>query len=161
MKKLICFLIGIMFILSTPISLKAPTMNCFTIVKEEPLYPYNIQDPILRAFSWYESRFEETAVNPVSGARGMLQILPIMICETNRILLECDFNHSLYTWEDAFDAKKSIEMWYIVQNYHNPEYNTAKACQLWFGLGIQWDGLTWVGYHKGVQDYLSRQNDYI
>lgn len=155
MKKIICLFVGIILILSTPISLKAPVMNSFTIIKEEPLCPYNIKDPILRSFVWYESRFMEDAVNPVSGARGILQILPIMIAEVNKIIIECNFTSALYTWEDAFNAEKSIEIWYIVQKHKNPDYNIKKACQIWFGVGTQYDGLTWRGYHKGIEEYLS------
>jgi len=135
-------------------AVKAPIVHCLYIIEEEPLYAYNIQDAMLRAFVRFESNFKEDAVNPVSGARGILQILPPMIKEVNRIVRKKDKDAIKYTWSDAWDAQKSIEIWYIVQNYHNPEYNIQKACRIWFGIGIQYDGLTWTGYHKGILKYL-------
>jgi len=134
----------------------APCINQpFYILKPEPIYVFNIRDPILRAFVGFESFYNQYVVNPISGARGILQFLPVMINEVNRILLECDFNYSLYSWEDAFDVQKSIDMWYIVQRYHNPDYNIQKACQIWFGIGVQYDGMTWVSYYKRIQKRLS------
>jgi len=130
-----------------------PTSKAITIFEAQPLYIHNMQDPILRAFVMQESGFKENVVNPVSGARGVLQILPVMIKEVNRICKKlCIDKH--YTWKDAFNAQKSIEIWYIVQNYHNPSYDLQKACRIWFGRGVQYDGLTWIGYHKGVLKYL-------
>ena len=125
---------------------KAPVDPGLYIVKSEPLYPFNIDDPILRAFCWFESRYQEDAVNDYTGARGILQILPSMIAEVNRILKEYGLGEIKYVWHDAFNAEKSIAMWYIVQTYHNPDYDITKACIIWFGSGTQWDGMTWVGY---------------
>lgn len=129
-------------------TMKAPEAPfAFLITEPEPIYPFGMADYMLRAFVKVESNFNENAVNPVSGARGILQILPVMIKEVNRILVT-----EKYTWDDAFDAKKSIEIWYIVQGYHNPEYTLEKACQIWFGIGIQYNGWTWVEYLSNVMN---------
>jgi hypothetical protein len=154
MKKMISLIIMMLLVLMFPYNLKAPVMKSLMIIESEPLYAFNIKDPVLRAFVRFESFYDEYAINPVSGARGILQFLPVMINEVNRILLECYINHPLYTWDDAFDAQKSIDMWYIVQRYHNPTYDIEKICQIWFGLGVQYDGLTWIEYHKIIQEYL-------
>lgn len=154
MKRLICLVILILvgWVLMPPA--KAPTNTCFLILAGEPIYPYNIKDPVLRAFIYFESRFIEDIVNPVSGARGILQILPPMIKRANSIL-ELQGSSLRYTWDDAFNAKKSVEIWYLVQNYLNPTYDIQKACQIWFGIGTQYDGLTWVGYHKEILTLLN------
>jgi hypothetical protein len=142
MMKKISMLFIVVAILSPP--LKAPEAPItITMMKGTVLHPYNVNDPVLLSFIKLESGFKEDAVNPVSGARGVLQILPIMIKEVNRILTQ-----QTYTWEDAFNAIKSIEIWYIVQQYHNPDYSVQKACQIWFGTGVQYDGLTWQGYYE-------------
>lgn len=116
--------------------------------------PFGIEDPVLLAFMWYESRYVDTAEQKITGARGVLQILPIMIKEANRIRLKQGSDIS-YTWEDAWSVDKSVEIWYLVQQYHNPEYNLEKACQIWFGKGVQYDGMTWIDYHEDVNNYLT------
>jgi hypothetical protein len=139
MKKIPLLFIVVVF-LSPPLRApEAPTI--IPIMKGTVLHPYNVNDSMLLSFIRLESSFKEDAVNPVSGARGILQILPIMIKEVNRIL-----DQEKFCWEDAFDAIKSIEIWYIVQQHHNPDYSIEKACQIWFGKGVQYDGLTWQGY---------------
>jgi len=151
MKRLICLLILILvgWIFVPPAKAPKNTNSCFLILAGEPIYILNIKDPVLRAFVWFESRFIEDIVNPVSGARGILQILPPMIKRANSIL-ELQGSNLRYTWDDAFNAKKSIEIWYLVQNYLNPTYDVRKACQIWFGIGTQYDGLTWIGYEREI-----------
>lgn len=139
-KKMILTL----FFLQTFIILTAPANQRFTIPMPEPLYVYGVTDPFLRAVIRFESNFQERAVNPYTGARGILQILPIMIREVNK------YSNTRYTWNDAFDPAKSIEMWNIVQGAKNPEYYPDKACRLWFGTGRQHDGMTWCEYYQEV-----------
>ena len=124
-----------------------------SIIAEEPIYIFNLKDPVARTFAYYESRFKIHAVNKVSGARGIFQFMPVMIREVNEICKLTD-NPKRYTWNDAFNPQKSIEMWYIVQNYHNPEYDVAKACKIWFGSGVQYDGKTWKQYYADIKTLL-------
>jgi hypothetical protein len=139
-------LIIALFLLS--FTVKAPEgLQYFILLELLPLHPYNIQDPLLLSFVKVESDFKEDAVNEVSGARGILQILPCMIDEVNRIL-----KLNKYTWDDAFNAFKSMEIWYIIQQYHNPEYDIEKACKIWFGKGVQYDGCTWEDYQRKVMN---------
>lgn len=154
LKTLVCIFMMLLIVGATSLPAEAPKYRCLYITKAEPIYMYNIKDPILRAVAWYESRFQEKAINPVSGARGILQITLPMIQEVNRILIKYGIDKE-FMWDDAFNINKSIEIWYIVQKYHNPEYNIQKACQIWFGVGVQWDGLTWVGYYKNILSYLN------
>ena len=136
---------------------KAPeaSLKPIYILEQKALHPWGVDDPILEAFIWFESRWEPDAKNKVTGARGILQILPSMIDEVNRILLkEYKIKWLKYTWKDAWDPEKSIEIWYLVQTYHNPDYDVQRACQIWFGMGTQWDGMTWVEYFIGLSDKL-------
>jgi len=128
------------------VSLKliAPVDDRVVILNDGPVYIYNVKDPFLRAVMRYESNFNERAVNPYSKARGILQILPVMIREVNK------YGYS-YTWNDAWNPEKSIEIWWIIMNKRNPEYHYKRACILWFGSGIQkHDGMTWHDYYKEV-----------
>jgi hypothetical protein len=165
MKRLIVVIVGLLFIWILKPPAKAPVTNVIDLPKFEPLYEFNISDPILRAFAKFESRYVEYAVNPITKARGIIQILPIMIDEVNRIqsikeqflweYYNLPIVLSRYTWDDAFNAQKSIEMWYIVQRFKNPQYDIQKACIIWFGSGTQWDGLTWEGYFLVIQNNIN------
>lgn len=68
-----------------------------------------------------ESEFNPLAVGK-SGDWGLLQITPIYVKEVNRILGE-----EKYTHEDAFNPEKSMEMFTIMQNHHNPENDIDRA----------------------------------
>jgi hypothetical protein len=131
----------------------APSILELYIPVYEPYYKYNMKDPVLRSVTYFESRFTEHAVNKVSGARGIIQILPIMVYEVNRICKKY-FPGWKYTWKDAFDPIKSMEIWYIVQAYWNPDYDIDKACIVWFGSGTQYDGMTWKHYSKEIKKRL-------
>ena len=144
-----CFLLISMSIDAPPTHIEYKHSESATIT-----YPFGIEDTVLLSFIRLESNFNEKAVNPVTGARGILQILPVMVAEANR--LQTIYGHStVYTWDDAWDAQRSIEMWYLVQEHHNPQYDLQKACQIWFGRGVQYDGMTWREYHQKIENYLT------
>jgi len=137
----------------------APKEKVLYIKNIEPIYIYNIDDSLLRAIMRLESNYDPLIVNTISGARGLLQIMPDMITEVNRI---CRLWHELfpeyvelesYTWTDAYDPVKSIRMWYIAQEYHNPNYDINLACKIWFGRGVQHDGWTWIHYSDRIKKY--------
>jgi len=110
----------------------------------EVLYAYNVSDSFLRAVIRYESNYNPLAVNPVSKARGLLQITPVMVREVNK------YSDTRYTWNDAFDPVKSIEMWNIIMQAKNPEGYWDKMCRLWFGVGVQYNGMRWEDYYMKV-----------
>lgn len=154
MKHLICFVILFTALWVYHPPAKAPIgTKQITILGSEPIYPYNITDSVLRAFVIVESNFKADAYNKISGARGLLQITKAMIREVNRILRK-QGSWKRYTFEDTWSVEKSIEIWYIVQTYHNPEYDVRKACKIWFGTGVQYDGMTWKEYYIRVQKHL-------
>jgi hypothetical protein len=132
------------FLILINLTLTAPTTSYCYIERGNPVYIFNASDPFLRAVMRYESNFNASAVNPISGARGVLQILPVMIREVNK------YSKVKYTWNDAFDPVKSIEIWYTVQGAKNPGYYPDRAIRIWFGIGRQYDGKTWCGYYNEV-----------
>jgi hypothetical protein len=117
---------------------------------------FKIPQPFLKSQIQSESNFNPRAVNPYSGARGILQYMEIMIEEANKIFKIMHPQNQVlnpkpeYTWNDAFDPYKSIEMYWLVQNYKNPDYLYDRACRLWFGTGRQYDGKTWCDYFNEV-----------
>ena len=143
MKRIMITLI----FLQTFLILTAPANERLFVPVAEPLYIYNVSDPFLRAVIKFESNYKADAVNPHTGARGILQILPVMIREVNK------YSDVKYTWNDAFDPAKSIQMWYIIQGKKNPEYYPDKAIRIWFGNGKQkHDGMTWCDYYEKVMN---------
>lgn len=148
-------------------SLIAPINIRAVIVMTDPLYIYNLSDPFARAIAYKESTFNPYAVNKHSKARGLFQFMPIMIDEVNKIqkrkevlsfyIFHQSLNLKRYTWNDAFDPIKSIEMYYIVQQWKNPEYYYDKACRIWFGTGIQkHDKMRWEDYYNEVVKLLKQ-----
>ena len=156
MKRKVVLISAVILLWLFHLPAKAPEYKCLYIIASKPAYPLNIEDPVLRAFVALESNFDPFAVNKRSKARGILQILPPMIKEVNRILEEYNLSYIKYTWDDAFNIEKSINIWYIVQTYHNPDYNVKEACKIWFGRGKQYNGMTWRGYYKLLQKFLPK-----
>lgn len=68
-----------------------------------------------------ESEFNPLAVGK-SDDWGIMQITNIYVKEVNRILGEEKYSH-----EDAFNPEKSMAMFTIMQNHHNPENDVDKA----------------------------------
>ena len=62
------------------------------------------------------------------NAVGILQIRPIAVQEVNRIL-----GYQKYILADRNDSVKSVKMFFIIQNYHNPSFNPQKAAYIWNG----------------------------
>jgi hypothetical protein len=129
----------------------APASGELIIPAGEVLYIYGVSDPFLRAVMRFESNYKADAVNPYTKARGVLQILPVMIKEVNK------YSDTRYTWDDAFDPVKSIEIWNIIQGVKNPEYYPDKAIRIWFGRGTQHDGMTWCDYYNIVMNNVNNR----
>jgi hypothetical protein len=125
----------------------------FYITRSQPVYIFNLNDPLARSVAYYESCFNPYAVNKKSGARGLMQITKIMIKEVNKVCQKTGLPKR-YTWNDAYDPLKSIEIWWIIQNHKNPEYFPDRACRIWFGTGRQYDGKRWEDYYNEVSKRL-------
>lgn len=71
-----------------------------------------------------ESEFNPLAVGK-SEDWGIFQITPIYVKEVNRILKDTLYHHT-----DAFCPKKSLEMFSVVQDYHNPNHDIDAGIRL-------------------------------
>lgn len=94
-----------------------------------------------------ESDFDPTQIGS-SQDLGVFQCTPIYVEEVNRILRMQEGNQKEYSHLDAFDIRKSIEMFNIVQGYHNKEHSISKAI-----LGHNPGGAS-IGYGKKVYDNI-------
>ena len=80
---------------------------------------------ICKAIIWVESRDNPKAYRESGNCMGILQITPIYVKECNRLQ-----SNVTYTLEDRTDIVKSLEMFTIIQNHHNPEHDLERAIQL-------------------------------
>ena len=103
-----------------------------------------------------ESEGNDSAYSKKEEAVGCLQIRPIMVREVNRIL-EIQKSDLEYTLEDRWSREKSIEMFHIVNGYHNKNSTYEEIARAWNG-GPNWfkKGLT-KRYWKRVQKQLKKQ----
>ena len=98
---------------------------------------------LLTAFIMQESRGNAMAYNKPEGAAGILQIRKIMLDHINAI------SGKNFTMNDRFDPKKSKEMFIIVMNKHNPDYDLKKAALTWNGRGK--DGKGSARYYREIK----------
>ena len=82
--------------------------------------------PIINAIAQVESGGNPKAVSKSGTYVGLLQIAPICVRECNRIV-----GKNKFTYNDRHSKEKSIEMFIVFQEYHNPEGNKEKAIRLW------------------------------
>lgn len=97
----------------------------------------------IEALIWVESKNDVNAVNERTGASGILQIMPVLIDDVNRI---CGYDK--YTLDDRFNAKKSREIFDIIQSVYNPDKDLNLALVIW-NSRASWE------YHNKV---LTRYN---
>lgn len=94
---------------------------------EEKIDPWDL---FVEAVIWRESRGDSNAIGDNGKAVGVLQIHPIMVREANRILAMNGKENS-YTYDDRYSREKSIEMFKIVQDFHNKSHDFDKALRIW------------------------------
>ena len=92
--------------------------------------PKHSLDDLMYAIMYIESRGNEKAYNPNGDCVGALQITKICVRECNNILKKLGFSKR-YSYADRWNKQKSIEMFYLIQDYHNPSHDINKAIRLW------------------------------
>ena len=129
------------------------------IVEEEkftiPTYTLDV-NPLIQAMIMVESEGNDSAYCKKEEAVGCLQIRPIMVREVNRVL-KIQNSELEYTLEDRWSREKSIEMFHIVNGYHNKNSTYEEIARAWNG-GPNWfkKSLT-KRYWKRVQKQLKKQ----
>lgn len=83
---------------------------------------------LITAIGTVESRMNDRAVNGTYA--GFLQISATTVRECNRIN-KINGNPKRYSLQDRFNRKKSIEMFYIIQNFYNKHGDFHYAILLW------------------------------
>ena len=83
-------------------------------------------ETLIEAIATIESRKNPKVVSRCGKYVGYLQISKLLVNECNMIL-----NERKYSYNDRYDKQKSIEMFIVIQNRHNPDGNIEKAIRLW------------------------------
>lgn len=90
-------------------------------VKEQPLSDW---DMFTLALMKVESNYEPTAVSS-KGAKGYFQITPIYVKEVNRV------HNTNYKYDEVVKSfEKSYEVFTLMQEAHNEEYDMDEALRL-------------------------------
>lgn len=87
-----------------------------------------------------ESEYQDSIVNKRTGARGVLQIMPIYVKECNRLQ-----NQKVYSFDDAYNPVKSVEMLNII----NPEKDIELAIKRHNPRAGKW-------YRKRILDKMDK-----
>ena len=165
MKKLMLLLIPISLGLGGTETTKFEPINTLDVTPLEvlvvepkfvkPTYTLDV-DPLIQAMIMVESEGNDSAYHKREKAAGCLQIRPIMVREVNRIL-GIQKSELEYTLEDRWSREKSIEMFHIVNGYHNKNSTYEEIARAWNG-GPKWikKSLT-KRYWKRVQKQLKKQ----
>ena len=87
---------------------------------------------LVDAVMYVESRNNPNAWNKREDACGVLQIRPIMINDVNRIISKKNIP-KVYTLADRWNKTKSIEIFYIIQEYYSPNGTPERIARVWNG----------------------------
>ena len=111
-----------------------------------PDFPTKPEPPTEEALSDFEVLqlaiiVTESSLDPYAKGRnddlGLMQITPVYVAEANRILGEERFSHT-----DALDPDRALEMFRIVQDFHNPSHDISKGIRLhnkapWYAVKVR------------------------
>jgi hypothetical protein len=92
--------------------------------------------PLIEAMILVESEGNDSAYCKKEEAVGCLQIRPIMLAECNRIL-KLQKSSISYNLLDRWSRKKSIEIFHIINQYHNKDATYEEIARFWNG-GPNW-----------------------
>ena len=81
---------------------------------------------LIHSIAYVESKHNPKMVSRNKTYVGYLQISKICVREANNIV-----GFQKYTYDDRYDKNKSIEIFHIIQQKHNPTQNINLAIRLW------------------------------
>lgn len=83
---------------------------------------------LFNAIARIESKHNAKLVSKGGKHVGILQMSKISVDECNRII-----GKKKYHYNDRYDAKKSEEMFMVIQSFHNKTNDVERAIRLWNG----------------------------
>lgn len=121
-----------------------------------PQHLYQHYRQLINAIVHVESK-GDTALVGHCGDAGMMQQLPVSVKEANRLN---SFNNKTYSLQDRFDPKSQIEMFLIIQHYHNKRGDYETAARLWNGNDPKKHKRSTARYWKRVQIAMVKNYNY-
>lgn len=120
------------------------------------------QERLLKAIIRYESAGDSTAHNIPEDACGVLQIRKCYVREVNNICIEVyGITYKKFNYEDRWDRDKSIEMYTILNDYHNPGYHLDTTSHIHnagaYSVKKRWK-LT-KGYREVINNYFDENKE--
>ena len=97
-----------------------------------------------------ESEYNNNAVSSV-GAKGYFQMTPIYVKEVNRV------HKTNFTFDQVTDFDTAYEIFDLMQQAHNPDYNMDKALELHNGKHT-WYNRRVYNEMKNIQQYEEMRN---
>ena len=110
-------------------------VECEVTNVELTIYELKIK-PLIEAMILVESEGNDSAYCKKEEAVGCLQIRPIMLAECNRIL-KLQKSSISYNLLDRWSREKSIEIFHIINQYHNKDATYEEIARFWNG-GPKW-----------------------
>ena len=95
-----------------------PIINVTAVNKHEAKKAHVMKNILYSSIVWVESKGNATARSK-DGSLGIVQILPVMVKEVNRICKMKGYDKT-FTLQDRLNPEKSEEMFWIFQNFYNP-----------------------------------------
>lgn len=121
-------------------------------IKDKKLTTIDNLDLFIEAIIYVESRGDINAIG-TNNDTGVLQITPIYVAEANQIIGV----KGHYTINDCFDKNKSIEIFKVVNSYHNPTRDFYKAITLHNpGAGPEYAHKIITKYNELCKIYLEK-----
>lgn len=133
---------------SVPFQWERPKSN--KELKEEAHQQYikNVVLAIMRQESNDGTELYSSAV--WENAVGVLQIRPVMLKHINRDIL----GYNAFTLNDRLDSLKSVEMFLIYQNKHNPTMDFEVAAKIWNGGPTGMRKTATIKYFNSVKKHM-------
>lgn len=126
------------------------------VEKKNERYAYRSKytvDQVMEAMMWVESKFNEKIVSRDGSSVGILQITPICVKQCN-ILAKRKGLSVRYKNTDRLNKAKSIEMFKLIQEASNPQFDIRKAVNLWNAGNANKYIRATERYYNKVMNYL-------
>jgi hypothetical protein len=134
-KLLLILLLSIPLVSCETLDCTQNYVECEVTNVEPTIYELKIK-PLIEAMILVESGGNDSAYCKKEEAVGCLQIRPIMLKECNRVL-ELQNSNKRYKLHDRWSREKSIEIFHIINQFHNKEATHEEIARFWNG-GPKW-----------------------
>lgn len=127
--------------------------NTLTIEAKEHI----TYERLINVIAHIESGQNPNIVSKSGKYVGYLQISKVCVDEANKILKK-----KKYTYKDRLNKDKSIEIFHIIQNYHNPKRDVILAIRLWSeGLSAKYRKNQTTAYVRKVMKLYNGRYSHI